>query len=191
MTLTRSASDRTDGRAATAAHRSESARRLARLSLDSEALDGSSCRPGRTGEIHKQCNGVCLSDYLACACHWLTPLVVNKIYVRPSNKMYVRWLDAIEDFRFDVTHPPGARNRCRDADSRAATAPRRRRATRTQRVSRSSSLASVATHPRRRCSPPSAWGGRTLDAPQRQPSPTSRTRRGTHTPPHRSGWGRY
>ena len=62
--------------------------------------------------------------------------------------MYVRWLDAIEDFRFDVTHPPGARNRCRDADSRAATAPRRRRATRAQRVGRSSSLASVATHPR-------------------------------------------
>ena len=26
------------------------------------------------------------------------------------NKMYVRWLDEIEDFRFDVTHLPGARN---------------------------------------------------------------------------------
>ena len=63
-----------------------------------------------------------------------------------------------------------------------APTPRRRRATRTQRVSRSSSLASVATHPRRRCSPPSALGGRTFDAPQRQPSPTSR--RAAHTPPH-------
>ena len=189
--MTRCYSDRTGGRAATVAQRSESAGRLARLSLDSEALDGSSGRHGRTGEIHKQCNGVCLSDYLACACHCLTPLVMSKILVRPLNKMYVRWLDVIEDFRFDVAHPPGARNRRRDADSRAATAPRRRRATRAQRVGRSSSLASVATHPRRRCSPPSAWGGRTLDAPQRQPSPTSRTRRGTHTPPHRSGWGRY
>ena len=26
------------------------------------------------------------------------------------NKMYIRWLDEIEDFRFDVTHLPGARN---------------------------------------------------------------------------------
>ena len=26
------------------------------------------------------------------------------------NKMYVRWLDEIEDFRFDVTHLPGSRN---------------------------------------------------------------------------------
>ena len=26
------------------------------------------------------------------------------------NKMYVRWLDEIEDFRFDVAHLPGARN---------------------------------------------------------------------------------
>ena len=24
--------------------------------------------------------------------------------------MYIRWLDEIEDFRFDVTHLPGARN---------------------------------------------------------------------------------
>ena len=24
--------------------------------------------------------------------------------------MYVRWLDEIEDFRFDVTHLPGSRN---------------------------------------------------------------------------------
>ena len=29
---------------------------------------------------------------------------------RHLNKMYVRWLDEIEDFRFDVTHLPGARN---------------------------------------------------------------------------------
>ena len=29
---------------------------------------------------------------------------------RHLNKMYVRWLDEIEDFRFDVTHPPGSRN---------------------------------------------------------------------------------
>ena len=27
---------------------------------------------------------------------------------RHLNKMYVRWLDEIEDFRFDVTHLPGA-----------------------------------------------------------------------------------
>ena len=40
---------------------------------------------------------------------------MNKVYVRPLNRMYVRWLDAIEDFRFDVTHLPGARNRRRDA----------------------------------------------------------------------------
>ena len=73
---------------------------------------------------------------------------MSKIHVRPLTKKYVRWLDEIEDFRFDMTHLPGARNRRRDADSRAATASRRRRAARTQRVSRSSSLASVATHPR-------------------------------------------
>jgi len=29
---------------------------------------------------------------------------------RHLNKMYVRWLDEIEDFRFDVTHLPGTRN---------------------------------------------------------------------------------
>jgi hypothetical protein len=29
---------------------------------------------------------------------------------RHLNKMYVRWLDEIEDFRFDVTHLPGSRN---------------------------------------------------------------------------------
>jgi hypothetical protein len=29
---------------------------------------------------------------------------------RHLNKMYVRWLDEIEDFCFDLTHPPGARN---------------------------------------------------------------------------------
>ena len=29
---------------------------------------------------------------------------------RHLNKMYVRWLDEIEDFRFDVTHLPGVRN---------------------------------------------------------------------------------
>ena len=29
---------------------------------------------------------------------------------RHPNKMYVRWLDEIEDFRFDVTHLPGSRN---------------------------------------------------------------------------------
>ena len=29
---------------------------------------------------------------------------------RHPNKMYVRWLDGIEDFRLDVTHLPGARN---------------------------------------------------------------------------------
>ena len=29
---------------------------------------------------------------------------------RHLNKMYVRWLDEIEDFRFDVTHLPGERN---------------------------------------------------------------------------------
>ena len=29
---------------------------------------------------------------------------------RHLNKMYVRWLDEIEDFRFDVTHLPGAKN---------------------------------------------------------------------------------
>ena len=29
---------------------------------------------------------------------------------RHLNKMYVRWLDEIEDFRFNVTHLPGARN---------------------------------------------------------------------------------
>jgi hypothetical protein len=29
---------------------------------------------------------------------------------RHLNKMYVRWLDEIEDFRFEVTHLPGARN---------------------------------------------------------------------------------
>ena len=29
---------------------------------------------------------------------------------RHLNKMYVCWLDEIEDFRFDVTHLPGARN---------------------------------------------------------------------------------
>ncbi len=26
------------------------------------------------------------------------------------NKMYVCWLDEVEDFRFDKTHLPGARN---------------------------------------------------------------------------------
>ncbi len=29
---------------------------------------------------------------------------------RHLNKMYVGWLDEIEDFRFDVTHLPGSRN---------------------------------------------------------------------------------
>ncbi len=29
---------------------------------------------------------------------------------RHLNKMYFRWLDEIEDFRFDVTHLPGSRN---------------------------------------------------------------------------------
>ena len=29
---------------------------------------------------------------------------------RHLNKMFVRWLDEIEDFRFDVTHLPGSRN---------------------------------------------------------------------------------
>jgi hypothetical protein len=29
---------------------------------------------------------------------------------RHLNKMYVRWVDEIEDFRFDVTHLPGLRN---------------------------------------------------------------------------------
>ncbi len=29
---------------------------------------------------------------------------------RHLNKMYVPWLDEIEDFRFDVTHLPGSRN---------------------------------------------------------------------------------
>jgi hypothetical protein len=29
---------------------------------------------------------------------------------RHLNKMYVRWLDEIEDYRFDVTHLPGSRN---------------------------------------------------------------------------------
>ncbi len=29
---------------------------------------------------------------------------------RHLNKMYVRWLDEMEDFRFDVTRLPGARN---------------------------------------------------------------------------------
>ena len=41
---------------------------------------------------------------------------------RHLNKMYVRWLDEIEDFRFDMTHLPGAHNpidqlsRCSFAD---------------------------------------------------------------------------
>ncbi len=29
---------------------------------------------------------------------------------RHLHRMYVRWLDEMEDFRFNVTHPPGARN---------------------------------------------------------------------------------
>jgi len=49
----------------------------------------------------------CLSDFdLRTDNQAITWLKTN----RHLNKMYVRWLDEIEDFRFDVTHLPGARN---------------------------------------------------------------------------------
>jgi hypothetical protein len=49
----------------------------------------------------------CLSDFdLRTDNQAITRLKTN----RHLNKMYVRWLDEIEDFRFDVTHLPGSRN---------------------------------------------------------------------------------
>ena len=58
---------------------------------------------------------------------------------RHLNKMYVRWLDEIEDFRFHVTHVqgPGIRRiRSRVAASRTVMALPPRRATRSPRVNR-------------------------------------------------------
>jgi hypothetical protein len=49
----------------------------------------------------------CLSDFdLRTDNQAITWLKTN----RNLNKMYVRWLDEIEDFRFTVTHLPGSRN---------------------------------------------------------------------------------
>ena len=51
--------------------------------------------------------GDCWSDFdLRTDNQAITWLKTN----RHLNKMYVRWLDEIEDFRFDVTHLPGSRN---------------------------------------------------------------------------------
>jgi len=51
--------------------------------------------------------GGCWSDFdLRTDNQAITWLKTN----RHLNKMYVRWLDEIEDFRFDVTHLPGSRN---------------------------------------------------------------------------------
>ena len=100
---------------------------------------------------------------------------------RHLNKMYVRWLDEIEDFRFDVTHLPGARNptdplSLRDGPAASTGVPdpgsQQELFSRLGLDAPAPALLGVY-------SPPSALGGRTLAAPQRQPSPTSR--RGTHT----------
>jgi len=49
----------------------------------------------------------CVSDFdLRTDNQAITWLKTNK----HLNKMYIRWLDEIEDFRFDITHLPGARN---------------------------------------------------------------------------------
>ena len=73
---------------------------------------------------------------------------------RHLNKMYVRWLDEIEDFQFDVTHLLRAQNPDPLSESIAAsrtvmTLPPRR-ATESPRVNRSSSRATagICHHPR-------------------------------------------
>jgi hypothetical protein len=82
------------------------------------------------------------------------------------NKMFLRWLDKIEDFHFDAKHVQGLRTcftsplriHSRVAASPTATALQRRRATLTPRASRSSSRGWAATPPCRRCSTPLAPG---------------------------------
>ena len=80
---------------------------------------------------------------------------------RDLNKMYPLYRTSAGSTRSRTSASTGRtcaahaarRTRCRDADSRTATAPRRRRrpAPESQHCG-SSSLGSVATHPRRRCS---------------------------------------
>ena len=100
--------------------------------------------------------------------------------------MHVRRLDD-----FDVTNLPGPRNPT-DPLSRRGFADGDGPAPSTgdpdpERQQELFSLPLSQRNPRRRCSRPSALGGRTLNAPQRQPSPTSR--RCAHTPPHRCEGG--
>ena len=88
---------------------------------------------------------------------------------RHLNKMYVRRLDEIEDFRFHVTHHPCtcnptdplSRHRFADGDGPALS-----KADTDPETQQGSSRGSVATHPRRRCAPLSSLGGRTLAHPQ-------------------------
>ena len=100
--------------------------------------------------------------------------------------MHVRRLDD-----FDVTNLPGPRNPT-DPLSRRGFADGDGPAPSTGDPDPESqqellSLPLSRRHPRRRCSRPSALGGRTLNAPQRQPSPKSR--RWAHSPPNRCGGG--
>ena len=90
---------------------------------------------------------------------------------RHLNKMYVRRLDEIEDFRFHVTHHPCtcnptdplSRHRFADGDGPALS-----KADTDPETQQGSSRGSVATHPRRR-----SVGEHLLTHNQRSPLPTT------------------
>ena len=126
----------------------------------------------------------CLSDFdLRTDNQAITWLKTN----RHLNKMYVRWLDEIEDFRFDVTHLPGSRNPTdplprrgfADGDGPAASTGDADAESQQELFSRLGRDAPA----------PATLAAGSPGARRRRRSPTSRG--GTQSPPHRPGGGRY